>query len=132
MKFSRSSAEKLSTCHIDLQTLANAVVLRYDCTVVCGTRSEVEQNDAYAKGNSRAKYPDSAHNFFPSRAIDLAPYVNGSVSWNAKQCYHFAGYVMRVAEELGINIRWGGDWDSDRDVLDQSFNDLVHFELVES
>ena len=43
----------------------------------------------------------------------------------------FAGYVQGVAEQLGIKIRWGGDWDSDFDFKDQTFNDLVHFELRE-
>jgi peptidoglycan L-alanyl-D-glutamate endopeptidase CwlK len=26
-------------------------------------------------------------------------------------------------------IRWGGDWDMDNDLSDNTFNDLVHFEL---
>jgi len=130
MKFSTSSGDKLSTCHVDLQTLANAVVLGYDCTVVCGTRTQAEQEEAYSSGKSKVKYPSSKHNSFPSMAIDLAPCINGRVSWNKGQCYHFAGYVQRTAEDLGIDIRWGGDWDSDRNVNDQTFNDLVHFELL--
>jgi hypothetical protein len=30
---------------------------------------------------------------------------------------------------MGIGLRWGGDWDSDKDFSDQNFDDLVHWEL---
>lgn len=43
----------------------------------------------------------------------------------------FAGYVMRVADELGIKLRYGGDWDGDKKTADQSFNDLPHYEILE-
>jgi peptidoglycan L-alanyl-D-glutamate endopeptidase CwlK len=61
-------------------------------------------------------------------AVDLAPYP---IDWkNTKRFYHFAGIVLGVATEMGIRIRWGGDWDMDDDLDDQSFMDLVHFEIV--
>jgi peptidoglycan LD-endopeptidase CwlK len=129
--FSVSSMNKLKTCHPDLQRLALEVVKQYDCTVVCGHRPEYEQNLAVAQGNSKVNYPNSTHNETPSTGIDLAPYIAGEgISWDSRQCYYFAGYVLRTAEVLGIKIRWGGDWDGDRDIKDQSFNDLVHFELI--
>ena len=31
---------------------------------------------------------------------------------------------------MGIKIRWGGDWDSDTQVNDNKFDDLVHFEEI--
>ena len=42
-----------------------------------------------------------------------------------------AGYIQATADKLGIKIRWGGDWDSDGDLDDQTFMDLGHFELVD-
>lgn len=45
--------------------------------------------------------------------------------------YYFGGYVCGVADELGIAVRWGGDWDGDREIRDQSFNDLPHVERVD-
>jgi peptidoglycan L-alanyl-D-glutamate endopeptidase CwlK len=30
---------------------------------------------------------------------------------------------------MGIKIRWGGDWDSDGDINDNRFDDLVHVEI---
>ena len=43
--------------------------------------------------------------------------------------YNFAGTVQGVAKMLNIKIRWGGDWDSDNDLKDQTLYDLPHFEL---
>lgn len=42
--------------------------------------------------------------------------------------YYFGGYVCGVADEIGVPIRWGGDWNGNRKVDDQSFHDLPHFE----
>jgi hypothetical protein len=49
--------------------------------------------------------------------------------------YYFGGYTLGVASEMLKNgemqqsVRWGGDWDGDRQLLDQTFDDLPHFEL---
>lgn len=81
------------------------------------------------EGRSKTKWPDSKHNSNPSMGIDVAPYP---IDWNdIKRFYHFGGFVQSRAESLGIKLRWGGDWDSDRDLNDQTFMDLVHFELEE-
>lgn len=128
-KFSASSSARLSECDPRLQTVFNKVLESYDCTIVVGYRGEKEQNDAFEHGLSKLRFPDSKHNKSPSLAVDAAPFP---VKWDHKNSfYHFAGYVLGVAEGLGIKLRWGGDWDGDRDLADQSFYDLVHFELVE-
>jgi hypothetical protein len=36
-----------------------------------------------------------------------------------------------IAHEMGVKIRWGGDWDSDGEIKDNSFDDLVHVELID-
>jgi hypothetical protein len=43
----------------------------------------------------------------------------------------FAGFVIGTAALMGISIRWGGDWDRDTYTKDNSFDDLVHFELID-
>lgn len=130
-KFSKTSEEKIKTCKLPLRLIANEVIKHYDCTVICGYRSEEEQNLAFNKGNSKVKFPDSTHNELPSDGLDLAPYIKGKgISWNKIQCYHFAGYFKAVADMMGISIRCGADWDNDTDVNDQNFNDLCHFELI--
>lgn len=131
--YSRRSKEKLATCDIRLQLIFNEVIKNRDCTIICGHRGEAEQNAAYASGNSSLKYPQSKHNGYPSKAIDVAPYYPGvGINWNdLGGFYMFAGYVMRVAEEMGYTLRYGGDWDGDRQTKDQKFNDLPHFEIVD-
>jgi peptidoglycan L-alanyl-D-glutamate endopeptidase CwlK len=37
---------------------------------------------------------------------------------------------MGIAAKMGIKIRWGGDWDRDEELHDQTFFDLPHFELI--
>ena len=41
----------------------------------------------------------------------------------------FGSFVRGVAYKMGVEIRWGGDWDGDFDLKDQTFMDLVHFEI---
>lgn len=131
-KFSDQSLNRLGQCHPDLQRLFNAVIAICDCTVLCGHRTKLEQDEAVRTGRSKTPWPTSKHNAIPSMAVDVAPYP---VQWdgvNARiRFYHFAGVVRAVADDMGIKIRWGGDWDGDWDLFDQSFNDLPHFELVE-
>lgn len=111
-----------------LQQLFTEVVKTYDCTVLEGHRNEADQNAAFESGKSKLKFPDGKHNGVPSLAVDVAPYP---IDWNnTKRFYHFAGYVQGIAKMKGIKIRWGGDWDKDYDLDDQTFNDLVHFELT--
>jgi len=132
-RFGTRSKKELKTCNLKLQQLFNVVVEGFDCSIIQGRRSKALQNKYFAEGKSKVQWPNSKHNVLNptdlSRAVDVAPYINGKISWDAKQCYFFAGYVLRVAEQLSINIRWGGSWDMDRDVNDENFRDLVHYEL---
>ena len=43
-----------------------------------------------------------------------------------------AGFILCIAAQKGIKLRWGGDWDNDFDTRDEGrFRDLPHFELLE-
>ena len=126
--FSTHSRAKLNTCDGNLQRLFNEVVKTYDCTIIYGTRGEDIQNKLFDEGKSKVRYPNSKHNSFPSRAVDVVPYP---VDWqDTDRFYHFGGYVLATAHRLGIGVRWGGDWDGDLDLKDQNFNDLAHWELI--
>jgi hypothetical protein len=127
--FSDKSAEKLATCHPDLQRLFNEVIKSVDCTVLEGHRGKERQEEAYKNGYSKTPWPESKHNSIPSRACDVVKYPVDFKSADARDYYFLAGYVLSTAERLGIKIRWGGDWDSDRNLKNQKFYDLPHFEL---
>lgn len=134
--FSKTSLDRLATCHEDLIILCNEVIKYYDFTVVCGHRGQEDQDEAYAKGYSKLKYPNSKHNSYPSKAVDIAPWENG-IDWGKNQMFYFAGFVMGIAERLykeGIikhKIRSGADWNMNRDVDDTNFLDLPHFEIID-
>lgn len=126
-KFGSRSQKNLMEAHPDLQKLFNEVIKHYDCAVIEGHRPEWEQNKAYHAGKSKLKFPHSKHNQMPSLAVDVIPWP---VDWNDyKRFYFFGGLVKGIADQMGIDIRWGGDWDSDNSFKDQSFHDLPHFEL---
>lgn len=127
--FGSTSRKRLETCHPDIQKLMALALdkTEEDFTILQGVRGEQEQNKLYEEGRTKVKFPNSKHNITPSMAIDIAPYP---IDWNNADRFHkLAKVVFEAAEELGLNIRWGGDWDKDGDTTDQTFNDLPHFEL---
>ncbi len=128
--FGKRSTERLSTAHPLLQLLFRVVVEEYDCAVLEGHRTRADQRKALKAGTTTLPWPGSKHNVKPSKAVDVAPWVDNRVPWeDHRQFYQFSGYVQGVADRLGIKIRRGADWDSDNDVSDQKFNDLPHYEL---
>ena len=141
-KFGRKSRSHLETCHSDLQTLFNAIVVEIDCSVTCGYRNKEDQDKAVATGNSKAVYPEGKHNTNPSTAKDVYPYP---IDFDDLfRFYWFAGWVLAKAEilrnggEITHKIKWGGNWRGlDNGKIDFSYNmrkdvlnDLPHFELV--
>lgn len=126
-KFSSSSKDRLKTCHTDLQKIFNAIIVHYDCCILEGYRTDEKQEKLYLEGKTKCRAGQSKHNHSPSLAVDVAPYP---IDWqDTKRFYHFAGYVNGVADELGIIIRSGADWSGKHVLNDQTFFDLVHFEL---
>ncbi len=123
-----ASAAKLASCDPRLIALVNTVAARFACTVITGHRTESEQTAALKAGRSKTPWPKSRHNSQPSRAVDLAP---TPIDWQDRERFTlFAGFVLGTAAAQGVPLRWGGDWDSDAQVKDNSFDDLVHFELM--
>jgi len=127
--FTENSLVKLNTCHSDLQKLCLEVVRNFPCVVVWGYRGREDQNKFCEKGTSTKVWPYSKHNQMPALAVDLVPLIKGKIIWEIRQCYFFAGYVLRVAENLGIDVILGADWNMDRDINDQILRDVCHFEL---
>lgn len=131
--FSPQSLEQLNTCHPDLIKLCNAVLPLHDFKVNEGHRNKAAQDMAIAAGKSKTPWPTSKHNAQPSNAVDLLPFINGHfIGWNAplEQWALFAGMMLATAKQLGIAIRWGGNWSGDNDLATNKFDDLPHFELL--
>ena len=126
-RFGRKSKERLATCEGDLQMLFKEVIRYVDCSILEGHRGQDRQDSLYEEGKTKVKYPRGRHNASPSRAVDVVPYP---VDWKDRERMTlFAGFVLGIASQMGINIRWGGDWDQDFEVKDNMFDDFPHFEL---
>ncbi len=127
--FSRASSSKLSEVHPDLQEVLYHAIAIVDFSVLEGARSKERQKELYDAGHSKTM--NSKHRIQGdgyAHAVDIAPYP---IDWDDYRRFYFlAGVVFAVAKRRGVRIRWGGDWDSDKDFSDQTFNDLVHFEIV--
>lgn len=130
--YSNRSLRVRETLHPDLRLVFDIVLRGYDHTLLEGHRDEETQERYFREGKTTLHWPDSRHNTLPARAVDAAPYP---IDWTdtplvRARFYHFAGYVFRVADTLAIPLRWGGDWNGNRQFADQSFFDLPHFELL--
>ena len=126
-KFGRKSKERLNTCDSNLQKVFNEVIKHVDCSVLEGHREKDRQNKLFKEGKTKVQYPNGRHNRQPSSAVDVTPYP---VDWKDRERQTlFAGFVIGVASQMGIKLRWGGDWDQDFQVVDNRFDDFPHFEL---
>lgn len=129
--YSSKSMTNLLECDLRLQRVFAVVLKTFDHTILTGHRPEKEQNAKFfaVPQLSKVKWPDSSHNCKPSKGIDACPYP---VDFDdSKRITYFAGFVIATALHLGIRLRWGGDWDSDTQLRDNSFDDLCHFEIIE-
>lgn len=140
-KFGKTSLERLKTCHEDLKLILHRAIRRssVDFGIAEGHRSLERQKQLFNEGKSRIDgiTKKGKHNYTPSLAVDIYAYYNGKSQWDSLHLSYLAGLIESVSNELyeeGLithRVRWGGNWDSDGViVIDQSFNDLPHFELV--
>ena len=134
-KWGNKSLGNHGTLSQNLRKIADRV-LGYgiiDCMIDCSFRTQPEQDRLYDLEKSKVMWPDSKHNHLPSKAMDLVPVIGALPSWNNYHCSVLAGLVLAAAKELGIPIRWGGNWDMDYEpITDQDFQDLAHFEELDA
>jgi len=129
--FSTTSLDRLEGVHPALADLCFALLYHVDILIVYGKRTEAQQQILVQKGLSKTM--NSKHLIQPDgycHAVDIAPYP---LDWdNTKRFYWVAGMAKALAPQYlpdDMYLRWGGNWDSDNDLDDQTFMDLVHFEL---
>lgn len=145
--FGDESIAKLATCHPDLQRVMLDAITRSpaDFSITQGHRSFEEQLRFFLAGQSRLdpRIPEqkakATHLYSPSMACDVAVWVRGKpqLAYDYNHLCVVAGVVLACAHgllarhQITHRVRWGGNWDGDGEVIvDQTFNDLPHFELV--
>lgn len=139
LKFSPTSEGRMAGVHPKLVAVARRA-LSYglsDFSVREGVRTKERQAQLFGEGATKTL--NSKHLIQPDgfgHALDLYPAPIDMVRVNkgdAREIARFgmiAGLMLRAAQEEGVAIRWGGDWDSDGQTLDHSFFDAPHFEMV--
>ena len=124
-KFGKRSKERLEGVDHRIRMVLDEVVKYYDITVIEGLRSQERQDELVREGKSKTKFGKHV----TGEAVDIAPYP---IDWNSRDDFHMlGGFVLGVASQLGINIRWGGDWNMNFEVDDNKFDDFPHFELTD-
>jgi len=122
--FGKRSRDRLKGVDSSLVNVLNEAVKLMDITVIEGLRTQARQDRLLASGATKVKY--SKH--LEGKAVDVAPFP---IDWSDRDRFHYMGGMIRgIAQQMGINIRFGADWDSDGETKDNNFDDLVHFELV--
>lgn len=123
--FSSRSLRALAGVHPGLIAVAWLALMRskVDFTVVEGLRDLETQRQNVAKGVSqtmKSRHLRQEDGF--GHAVDLYPYLDGSVQVNApEEAFQGIAYAMQsAADELGVRITWGGSW--------KTFKDMPHFQ----
>jgi len=109
---------KLAGVHPDLVR----VVLRArrdgaEFRILEGLRGRERQAMLVSSGASQTM--NSRH--LTGHAVDLAPLVGGSVTWDWKFYFPLADRLKAAAKAEGVPVEWGGDW--------VSFKDGPHWQL---
>jgi len=111
------SLQNLSGVHPDLVAVVKRAIqiTEVDFTVIEGLRSRERQKQLVAKGASKTM--NSRH--ITGHAVDMVPWP---IDWNDLKRFEIMADAMKqAAEELGVDVEWGGDW--------RTFYDGPHFQL---
>lgn len=108
----------------------------FDITVVEGLRTPEHHAALYAKGRTvpgpKVTWTMKSKHI-EGKAIDIAPLKeDGSIDWDNKDRFvEMADLMFAAADQLGVKIRWGCDWDQDGIPYEKGEYDGPHFELVD-
>ncbi len=113
------SLSRLEGVHPDLVRVVKkaAAMSDLDFTVLEGLRTLDRQKQLMANGATRTM--NSRH--LTGHAVDLAPMIDGKVSWDWPLYHRLAKIVKAAAAAENVPITWGGDW--------AKFRDGPHWEL---
>lgn len=118
-RLSNRSKARLEGVHPDLVAcvLRAIEITDVDFSVLEGLRTEERQAQLVANGASSTS--NSRH--LTGHAIDLGAYINGSIDWSWPLYYKITDAMKQAADELNVDLEWGGDW--------TTFKDGPHFQL---
>lgn len=112
----KRSLQNLSGVHPDLVAVVKLAIeiTEQDFSVIEGIRNINRQRELVKSGKSTTM--NSRH--LTGHAVDIAPWP---ISWDWDYFYPIADAMKQAAEELEVDLEWGGDW--------KSFPDGPHYQL---
>ena len=121
-QLSEKSLRRLDGVHPDLVKVVKRAIeiTPVDFVVIEGLRTKARQVYLLDAGKSRTM--NSYH--LTGHAVDIAPIVDGQVSWAWKHYYPLADAMIEAAKELNVKIEWGGRW--------KTFPDAPHWQIPRS
>ena len=107
-KLSERSLGKLEGVNDNMKLVVmKAITLTtIDFGVICGIRSQAEQEELVAKGASKTM--KSRH--LTGDAVDLMCYIGSRGSWELNLYDDVADAMKQAAQDEGVGIRWGAAW----------------------
>lgn len=102
--------------------------------VVEGLRTKARQAELYAQGRTAPGKVvtwtlNSKH--IDGLAVDCAPCEAGKIIWDEPRLFDAMAFAFKLAaDEVGVSVRWGADWDGDGKPREKGESDSPHFELV--
>ena len=140
-RFSALSRSRLKGVHPDLIRVVDRALMlsSVDFMVIEGVRTPERQRALYAQGRTkpgrivtwtlRSRHLVQADGF--GHAVDLAPYP---LDWEGPARFPkfdaIARAMFAAADDLGVAIRWGADWDRDGKPRERGESDSPHWELA--
>ena len=116
--------ERLEGVHPDLVGVIKLAATHapFNLMILEGVRSKERQKELLKRGASKTM--NSRHLIQKCGfgcAVDVAPVLDGGISWHWPDYHKLAPVVKKVAKQLEIPVEWGGDW--------KSFPDGPHWQL---
>tara|TARA_B100000941_G_C28168575_1_gene381011 strand:+ start:78 stop:533 length:456 start_codon:yes stop_codon:yes gene_type:complete len=107
-KLSERSLGKLEGVNDSMKIVVmKAITLtKIDFGVICGLRTQEEQEELVAKGASKTMR--SRH--LTGDAVDLMCYLGSRGSWELNLYDDVADAMKQAAQDEGVGIRWGAAW----------------------
>ena len=138
--YGERSKRQIATASPKLQRLFGAVIPHRDHTILEGFRTTERQEQLFRQGREEkgqiVTWADGVTSLSnhqrtdvngKSLAIDVAPWYSDSphIRWDDETGFYlFAGYVLAVADQLEIEVEWGGFWPKAK-------RDLPHWQVKE-
>lgn len=141
-KLRQADINKMAGVHPDLVAVVERARKNSTFIVTEGLRTIERQRELVARGASKTL--NSRH--LTGHAVDLAPWLdkdgdgavdNGEVLYDWPLFFPIADAMKKAAEELEVQIVWGGSWKNLKDLpvpitaknMSRTFPDGPHFEL---